>query len=224
MVVGDDGKVCCAHSYQGNLEEGLARYEAEVGPQLLGEPRPLREVDDDPPHVPDFAHWKPSGAETTANGKRAKRQDDAIDLSWAYEDAAARTAEQAAQAASGRADGGATGPQRTETAEKTPKAGDGRMSQGVEPGPGFADVAEGAETTSVVPLVLIESEERAKTQNEIRDARHEAEDTGDRAIEENFGQADGGGQRPAPNGRFRAVTGSLAVEGPRGRLIESRSR
>jgi len=61
------------------------------------------------------------------------------------------------------------------------------MSQGAEAGPGFADYQPAA----AVPLMLIESQERANLQNEILEARLEAEDAAGRAIEEPFGQADG---------------------------------
>jgi len=197
MAGAEDGKIRGAHSDDGNLEEGLARYEAEVGPQLVGGPRPLCNVDDDdPPRVPDFARWNSSGAESTAKGKRANGKVENIDLSWAYEDAAARTAEQAAQQTSGRSVGDATGPQRTETAKEIQKDDDERMSQGAQAAPGFVTVAEDVEPTAVVPLMLIESQERAKTQNEILDAGGKVEGAGGWTIEETFGQADGGVRDP----------------------------
>ncbi len=84
MVAAQDGKIRSAHSDEGNLEEGLARYEAEVGPQFVGGPRPLRDFDDDdPPRVPDFARWNSSRAQTNANRKLAKGKVENIDLSWA---------------------------------------------------------------------------------------------------------------------------------------------
>ncbi len=194
MVAADDGKIRDAHSYEGDLEEGLARYEAEVGPQLVGRTRPPRDVDD-PPRVPDFARWNSSGAKTTAKGKRANGKVENIDLSWAYEDAAARTAEQAARQTSGRSHGDATGPQQTETAKEMEKDENERMSQGAQAAPGIVTVAEDVEPTAVVPLMLIESQERAKMQNEMDGTRRGGDEGGGRAIEpgkeETSGQADG---------------------------------
>jgi hypothetical protein len=71
------------------------------------------------------------------------------------------------------------------------KDDDERMSQGAQAAPGFVTVAEDVEPTAVVPLMLIESQERAKTQNEILDAGVRAGDVGGWAIEETFDHADG---------------------------------
>ena len=143
MVVAEDGKIRNAHGYEGNLEEGLARYEAEVGPSSSESPPAATSTTTT--HL--ASRTSPAGyrqaGNVAAKRKRANRQDEDIDLSWAYEAAAAaRAAEEAAQATLGQADGGATGPQPTETAEETLKADDETMSQGAQAGPGFAAVAE----------------------------------------------------------------------------------
>src|SRR5262249_55722091 len=68
LVVNDEGDVCIAEDYDGDVEEGMARYEKELG---MGTPGPRRTVPKEvaPPFVPDYARWKPpavgevSGAE-----------------------------------------------------------------------------------------------------------------------------------------------------------------
>ena len=58
MVVDKTGTVRNAEGYEGNLEEGLARYEAEFGCQPVGTADSPREIDkNDIPRVPDFAIW-----------------------------------------------------------------------------------------------------------------------------------------------------------------------
>ena len=58
LVINDEGDVCIAEDYDGDIEEGMARYEKELG---MGTPRPRRAVLEEvvPPFVPDFARWKP---------------------------------------------------------------------------------------------------------------------------------------------------------------------
>jgi hypothetical protein len=63
LVLNDEGDVCIAEDYDGDIEAGMARYEKALG---LGTPRPRRAVLDAvvPPVVPDFARWKPSDVVT----------------------------------------------------------------------------------------------------------------------------------------------------------------
>jgi hypothetical protein len=63
LCLDDQGNVCIAEDYDGDIEAGMARYEKALG---LGTPRPRRAVLDAvvPPVVPDFARWKPSDVVT----------------------------------------------------------------------------------------------------------------------------------------------------------------
>jgi hypothetical protein len=145
LVLDDQGKVRSAYGYAGNLEEGLARYEAEFGPQLVGTADTRREINENEmPRVPDYAIWikeerlreerlkaearrrnqgieaeagLADGAERveqdavaamglTAQGDRAKNQNEIVDLSWAIEKGADETC--------GRADDGVRDPRRAE--------------------------------------------------------------------------------------------------------------
>jgi hypothetical protein len=58
LVLNDEGNVCIAEDYEGDIEEGMARYEKALG---FGAPRPRRAALEDvvPPVVPDFARWVP---------------------------------------------------------------------------------------------------------------------------------------------------------------------
>jgi hypothetical protein len=85
LVLDDQGIVCIAEDYDGDIEEGMARYEKALG---MGTPRPRRAVANDgtPPVVPDFARWvppaKPCGAEDgvplsrAGDGERANLQNE----------------------------------------------------------------------------------------------------------------------------------------------------
>ncbi len=63
LVLDDDGNVCIAEDYDGDIEEGMARYDKALG---YGTPRPRRAVLDEvvPPVVPDFARWVPPAVDT----------------------------------------------------------------------------------------------------------------------------------------------------------------
>ena len=70
LVVDDAGTVRRAGTYEGDVEAGLARYEAEFGRQPCETTDWPPEIDrNDVRGVPDFARWKPPvAAETGERG------------------------------------------------------------------------------------------------------------------------------------------------------------
>ena len=58
LVVDEQGTVCYAVDYEGNVAEGMARYEAECGPQPVGMTNSPPDIDSNEiPRVADFAIW-----------------------------------------------------------------------------------------------------------------------------------------------------------------------
>ncbi len=100
LVVDEHGTVCYAVDYEGNVAEGMARFEAECGPQPPGMTSSPPGIDsNDIPRVQDFAHWikeekrnaqrgDAASMGLTAQRDRANNKNEILDLSWAYDSAA----------------------------------------------------------------------------------------------------------------------------------------
>src|SRR5262249_22596380 len=76
LVLDDDGNVCIAEDYDGDIAAGMARYEEALG---MGTPRPRRSVVEEgkPPFVPDFARWVAEERRRAEEEGREKDGDDA---------------------------------------------------------------------------------------------------------------------------------------------------
>jgi hypothetical protein len=172
LVLDDHGDVCIAEDYDDDIDEGMARYEKELG---MGTPRPRRWVVNEviPPAVPDFARWSVEEGRRKEGGER--RSDGAdraepslgdrsegvqptgvVPLVLAEKGERAnlqnetgeggRAIEEGSEETFGLEGGGARDPRRTE-------AGDG--------------VGEPGATEDLVPLMFVDKGERENQQNEI---------------------------------------------------------
>jgi hypothetical protein len=114
LVVDERGSVRNADGYEGNLEEGLARFEAQIGRQPFGTNEARREVEESAiPAVPDFARWCPLTIPDVDGGAEESRgQTDGT---------------VGAEETCGQADGGVGDPRRTEGTDDG--AGDARRTE-----------------------------------------------------------------------------------------------
>jgi hypothetical protein len=68
FVVDGRGKIRPAEGYEGNLSEGLARFEVRIGRQPIDLPHAPRDRNpNNIPRIPDFARWTPPKEEETPN-------------------------------------------------------------------------------------------------------------------------------------------------------------
>ncbi len=158
LVVDPHGTVRNADGYEGNLEEGLARFAAQFGRQFVGMDEAPGGIEANAiPAVPDFARWCPPTMPDLEGG---------------------------AEAACGRGDGGVRDPRRTEEGdggadgtvrgEETCGRGDGgvrdprRTEEGDGGEPSGARDARRTENV-LVTLVVTEKGEGANIQNETGD-------------------------------------------------------
>jgi hypothetical protein len=173
LVLDDEGNVCIAEDYDGDIELALARYDKALG---YGTPRPRRSVANEviPPAVPDFARWSPPRVD----------HEPSVDVSGAGPRAVADGREETC----GQADGGVGDPRRTtETCgqadggvgdpRRTNGAGRRAIEEGSEEPKSLAGggVGEPGPTEDFVPLMIAEEGERANQQNEIGAAESESE-------------------------------------------------
>ena len=77
LVLNDEGNVCIAEDYDGDIEAAMARYDKALG---YGTPRPRRAVANEviPPVVPDFARWVPSAVEPETSRENGNVSSEAI--------------------------------------------------------------------------------------------------------------------------------------------------
>ncbi|HEV3312040.1 MAG TPA: hypothetical protein VG815_16135, partial [Chloroflexota bacterium] len=188
LVLNDEGNVCIAEDYDGDIEEALARYDKALG---YGTPRPRRAVLEEvvPPVVPDFARWKPTAVDIENSREEAGTGRDG-----------GRSAEGGGVGTFGRADGGVGDLGRTEECaplmpdaegeranrqNEIGEAGGAIEASGEAPfGQGDGGVVDPCRTGERVPLMPDAEGERANQQNETGEpaaggeclvARHEAD-------------------------------------------------
>src|SRR6516162_9822100 len=66
FVVDGRGKIRAAEGYEGNLSEGLARFELRIGRQPIDLPDAPRDRNpNNIPRIPDYARWSPPKEEET---------------------------------------------------------------------------------------------------------------------------------------------------------------
>jgi hypothetical protein len=203
LVLNDQGDVCIAEDYDGDIAEGMARYEKALG---FGTPRPRRADLEEvvPPVVPDFARWVPPAVDT--------------EISLEAEGVGFGPIGDGADEAFSRGDGGVREPSRTgEGVPLTPVAEGERANRQNEISAAAVAISEGAKetcdqanggteearrtesagdggardtrrTVECVPLTPAAEGERANVQNEIGEAGGAFED----GAEETCGQANGG--------------------------------
>jgi hypothetical protein len=161
LVLNDEGNVCIAEDYDGDIEEALARYDKALG---YGTPRPRRAVLEEvvPPVVPDFARWKPSAVDIENSREEAGTGKDG-----------GRSAEGGGVETFGRADGGAREPLPTDgdggVGEPRRKETYGQVDSVVGETRRMdaeGGVGESCRTEDGVPLMITDEGERANQQNE----------------------------------------------------------
>ncbi len=85
LVLDEDGKIRPVYGFTGNVEEGLARYAAEVGPQPYPTTNSGPEINENEiPRVSDFARWAPP-MDHSAQRDRPNIQNEIVDIRWALE-------------------------------------------------------------------------------------------------------------------------------------------
>ena len=217
LVINDEGDVCIAEDYDGDIEEGMARYDKALG---MGTPRPRRAVLEEvaPPFVPDYARWKPPA--------------DVAEISREEEGVACGALADGPEETFGPGDGGVREPGRTtecvplmptaegERANRQNEIGEAAIEDRPEEtfGQGDGGARDPYRREGSVPLNSAVEGERANRQNEIGEAGEAVAEGADQAFgrrdgrvadprqtDEDGGAGDlrqtdeGGGARPAPN-------------------------
>jgi hypothetical protein len=81
LVLDDEGNVCIAEDYDGDIEAALVRYDKALG---YGTPRPRHAVANEvvPPVVPDFARWMAEEGRRKEGGERRSKGEDRAEPSF----------------------------------------------------------------------------------------------------------------------------------------------
>ena len=178
LVLDEEGKIRPAYGYAGDLEEGLARYKAEVGPQPYPLPESRPDIDEnDITRVPDYARWKDPAAvdesstaatmNITAQRDRAKIQNkaDDFDTSWVF--AASEAAYGPADAVIGEPSAadqneGSENRCQADCETQNPHPAQDQVIQGAT---ALSDGAQATEQAAVATMGLTAEGDRAKNQS-----------------------------------------------------------